>query len=46
VQESAVGTRCLADEVSHLRAALKVFKLLDSPDAGEPDNHYLQLAAV
>jgi methyl-accepting chemotaxis protein len=45
VEESAAGTRSLADEVSHLRAALTVFKLADQP--GEPGPaHALRLAAV
>ena len=44
VEESAAGTRSLADEANHLRAALGVFKLLDGPTmASDP---YLRLAAV
>jgi methyl-accepting chemotaxis protein len=44
VEESAAGTRSLADEANHLRIALGVFRLLDEPKATtEP---YLRLAAV
>ena len=45
VEESAAGTRSLAHEVGHLRAALKVFKLVDGPVAA-PSNRYPRLAAV
>jgi methyl-accepting chemotaxis protein len=44
VEESAAGTRSLADEASHLRAALGVFKLLDEPTLAS--DSYLRLAAV
>jgi hypothetical protein len=36
VQESAAGTRSLADEVSHLRTALTVFKLSEDSGSAAP----------
>jgi methyl-accepting chemotaxis protein len=45
VEESAAGTRSLAEEAGHLRAALAVFRLLDEPGAQATDSH-LRLAAA
>ena len=41
VEESAAGTRNLADEVSHLRSALTVFKLFDRPGLSGPNARLL-----
>jgi methyl-accepting chemotaxis protein len=45
VEESAAGTRSLADEVGHLRAALTVFKLLENFGSSE-HGPYLPWAAA